>query len=308
MAIDSSDQKTVSTEAETVIREPEDVETEDSSEPGEGDSSGDGQAAQGSQPVRQPNGQFGKPKTGGNRRERRQAFQQSTQQIEERVSARVAEQMAQFQSQFQQMLQQAQRPSEQPRQAEPDQTMEMLEAALNSEVAALQAHDHRKGPPDFTRYNQLKRRMEALGQERTVLGMFQRLGITPEVLQRLRQPQAAGPHPMEARYYAVRNEFPWISDATHARSVGAYRQYLINGLGRPDTIDTDREACAHVAAQKGLGRQVPRGNPQRYAGMRGGDEGGGRGPREVRLPAGALHGLSKDELAAVQGAMFSDEA
>ncbi len=307
MATENEDQPTtITTDAEAVIREPEAPDdTNDGSDGGE--PSEGGQAAA---PQRGQDGKFQRAPKQGNRRDRRQAFADRERQIEERVSQRVAQQFDGMRSEFQRMIAAVQQP-QQPRQQQdqaPDE-MSVIAAAIDSEIAAFKAHDRTKGEFNLTRYNQLRARMEQINGERGAIAALRRIGITPEMVQQMRQPRQEGglaAAQINARWVAVSSEFPWIKNQENARAVGAYRNYLISGLGRPDDLDTDREAAAHIAAQKRLGGRVPpRGNEQRYAGMRGDDGRGETGPREVRLPKGALHGLSPEELKAVQAAMFA---
>lgn len=312
MAILEHETKDQSTTDENTLTAPEPADDVggDGADEGEGQSSApEGQT---SAAERGADGKFLKPQ-GGNRRGRREAFQKTTEQMENRVTERVRQEMQAFESRFQQMLG-AQRPQQQaPQQQGPqtDPTLDALETALQSEIAALTAHDHSKGKPDFSRYNTLQARIQHARSEAATLAVLQRIGLTPDALQRMRQPprESFGKEAQySARFYTMANEFPWLNQAEHAKSVGAYRRYLIDGLGRPDTIDTDREAAAHIAAQKRLGaRQVPRGNEQRFAGMRSNEGGGERPSREVRLPQGVLQHLSPDELKRAQGAIFDAE-
>lgn len=306
--IENDDQQptTITTDTE-VIREPEAPDDTGDGDGGEG--AADVEGGQAAAPQRGQDGKFQRGPKAGNRRDRRQAFADTQRQIEERVSQRVAQQFDGMRSEFQRMIE-AVRPREQPREQDqaPDE-MQVISRAIDSEIAAFKAHDRTKGEFDLTRYNQLRSRMEQINGERGAIAALRRIGLTPEMLQQMRQPRQEGglaAAQINARWVAVSSEFPWIKNAEHAKAVGAYRNYLINGLGRPDDLDTDREAAAHIAAQKRLGaRVVPRGNEQRYAGLRGDDGAGERSPREVRLPKGALHGLSPDELKAVQTAVFS---
>jgi len=309
MAIENDDtQPTITTDTE-VIREPEERDDDAG-----GDDSGEGDQGQGGQaaaPQRGQDGKFQRAPKQGSRRDRRQAFADRERQIEERVSARVRSDLEGMRGEFQRMIE-AVRPREQPRQQQdqrPDE-VQVINRAIESEIAAFKAHDRTKGEFDLTRYNQLRTRLEEINGERGFFNGLRRIGLTPEMLQQMRQPRQEGgglaAAQINARWVAVSSEFPWIKNAEHARAVGAYRNYLINGLGRPDDLDTDREAAAYIAAQKRLGGRVPpRGNEQRYAGMRGDDGRGESAPREVRLPKGALHGLSKEELQAVQAAVFA---
>ncbi len=308
MATENEDTQpgTITTDAEAVIREPEAPDDTDDASDG-GEPSDGGQAAA---PQRGQDGKFQRGPKPGNRKDRRQAFADRERQIEERVSQRVAQQFDGMRSEFQRMIAAVQ-PQQQPRQPQdqaPDE-LSVIAEAIDAEIAAFKAHDRTKGEYNLSRYNKLRARMEQINGERGAFAALRRIGLTPEMLQQMRQPRQEGglaAAQINARWVAMTSEFPWIKNAEHARAVGAYRNYLINGLGRPDDLDTDREAAAHIAAQKRLGARVPpRGNEQRYAGMRGDDGAGERSPREVRLPKGALHGLSAEELKAVQAAMFA---
>lgn len=118
--------------------------------------------------------------------------------------------------------------------------------------------------------------------------------------------------PYEARRPIIESEFPWTADPNFKELSGrafAYKQYLVGFQGRPDTLDTDREALAHAQAefggQYGL-RVAARPTQQQRDGYARPGPGAAAGPRDSRprsieIPASMSiesAGLSREALAA----------
>lgn len=163
----------------------------------------------------------------------------------EEAQRRAEERFREIEQRMQQGQQsQRQEPAADPIAAE----LKEVNAAIQAELRLLAAHDPAKGEPSYERYNQLnERKADLIGTAaaRREIARMQQSG----------QPRTSGMTPEEvarvARYQTVAQDFPWLDDPQHikaARAAGAYRQFLIMA-GRPDSIETDREACAHVAAQ-----------------------------------------------------------
>lgn len=155
--------------------------------------------------------------------------------------------------------------------------------ALSAEIRLMRAHDSTKGEYDMTRYNALQERRTELIAARAANAVLARQGQQG-------QGQRGGDPAVHARYQALVSEFPWIeSSPGMSKQVGSYRSYLLS-RGRPDTIATDREAAAHVAAQNKLGGRPPRassGDRERAAGM----PGGSRFPAAPAKPKQSLRGF-----------------
>jgi hypothetical protein len=127
----------------------------------------------------------------------------------------------------------------------------------------------------------------------------------------MRATQAAQPAPnvYTARGPIIESEFPWTTipacKPLNAKA-WAYRTYLIEVEGRPDTIDTDRESLAHIQAQFGAqyGLQTPARPTQQqrsaYARPAPGAQGRDTSPTTIELPAYAVEGsgLSPAQLSA----------
>jgi hypothetical protein len=318
MAISSSDQMT-STEPETVIKEPEDDGADDDAADEGGGEPAAARGAEAKTPGLRPvpgakqNGQ------NGTRRDRRGAFTSAAAQVEERVSKRVQEEMTKMRGEFSGALAairanagggQQQAASGGQQQDPYASAITDIEAAMASEMKAFNAHDHAKSQFDASRYNQLQGKKNKLVAEQTTIETLRALGVTPQMLQQMRQGGGRQPFDREAqmatRFHSLQQEFDWISDAKNAGAVGKYRNYLLS-IGREDSFETDREAASHVASQLGLGRrELPRGTA-RMPPPGGGDRGDARGAREMRLPSAAIRGLSADEQKAVRASLFADE-
>lgn len=125
--------------------------------------------------------------------------------------------------------------------------------------------------------------------------------------------------PYDSRVPIIESEFPWTADRQYAQlaqKAMAYRNYLIQVEGRPDTIETDREALAttqsRFGAEFGL-RPPPAAPSQRTRSLYAPPPSRGTPnrqppPREVDLGVlGQGTGLSPDKLAKAVRAAFNDE-
>jgi hypothetical protein len=310
----STDQNGIS-EPTVSLKEPSEEDNEVADDEGEG---GGEAGAPPAQQARVPGQQRPQGKQ-GTRKDRRAAFQGATEQIESRLRQSMQNELGQFKSQFQQMLDSArQKAAPQQGAAAPgpsafDNRMGELDRAIQAELSAFQAHDHRTGRYDLTRHNALKREQEKLVARAEAVSTLRELGITPEMLQQMKQggqrEQGTGNDPhLIVRFEKVAEQYPWIREVQNASAVGRYKNYLVHGLGRPDNVETDMEAASRVQNELGLGqRNPPRARPGAYAGIPGGERAGGGAQREVRLPAAAMRGLSADEVKAIQSQVFSEE-
>jgi hypothetical protein len=122
-------------------------------------------------------------------------------------------------------------------------------AAIEAELKLIQADDTRS----ITRYNELRRQ-----EQEAIVDKKMALFAKGQQAQQQQQPR----NPYDARIPIIESEFPWLTDtryAAMAKKAASYRNMLIDVEGRPDTLDTDREALAHIQAQFGsaYGLQPP---------------------------------------------------
>ena len=261
---------------------------------------------------------------GDTRKGRREAFSRATEQLEQKLIASQKAQFAEMNASFQQMLAQATAaarpaaPAAAPAQDPSNQVIADVATAMQSELAAFRAHDPSKGQYDLKRYYDLKARHDQLAARAGTIQTLQEMGLTPQMLQQMRQPQqqrdTTAEVQMNYRYQQLKQAFPWMeekaTDGTYANAsaVGRYRDYL-HACGRPDNEQTDMEAALHVQNERGLrGRApAPRGNPAPFMNPTGGDVGGGAAPSSMKLPAAVLRGLNPRELAHMKKTLFSDD-
>lgn len=168
-----------------------------------------------------------------------------------------------------------------------------LDAQIDQELQIIESNEHR----GYARYRELT-------DQRTAL-ITQRVLAQHSAEQRRNQP---APNPYEPRRPIIEAEFPWTMDNRYkdlSRKAWTYRQYLIDIEGRPDTVDTDREALAQTVARYGAdyGLRPPAAPPsQRTRGIyaappsRGAPDRSGR-PREVELPNELVRGSGLDAAA-----------
>lgn len=211
----------------------------------------------------------------------------------------------------QQQAPRQQEPAQRQQQQAPDpiaRELAEIDASLEAELALLEK-DPTRSPK---RYNELKRRETALvvRQENASIQRQQ----TPQRQQQNEDPRAGE---YQARWVVLGSEFPWLTEQTPQAAamrseVKAYRDYLIEGKKRGDTIVTDREAITHVAAQNGINVRRTAPNPGRspFAGpssQRAGGGNGASGQRSVAIPPQLIggSGLSKQQLA--QAVLSDDE-
>lgn len=271
-----------------------------STEPDEGE---DDFENEGGAPVERPAQAARGPKA-GSRAERRNLFQEN-KSLREQVG-KIPTQLQEMRSGFERQLAELRgaltaRPAqtqEQARAADPlANAITETEQAIAAEMDRLRHHDHSKGGFDFTRTNQLQKRMRQLefqDWQRQNQGQQQQNQVPPEAI--------AARVEMTQRYNTLVQEFPWVGQNEQARQAcGAMLKYLIS-QGRPNTIATDREAATRVEADFGLGNRTPRrASPrteQQYGGLRDFDRSNGAPPREVELPAEQLEGtgLSDEQI------------
>ncbi len=250
----------------------------------------------------------------GNRRDRRDAFKGVRDQLRDEVLGTVRNELGQFSTRFEQMLSQVRQPPQQPQPAQAKQAdafegrLSEIDRAIQAEMSAMR-NSPEPGKYDLSRYNQLKREQEKTLARAEAIGLLREMGLTPEMVSQLKNGQNRQPYDREAqnvtRFYEVAKSFPWVKDPAKAKQVGAFRNYLLN-VGRPDSLETDLEAAAHVQNELNLAPPPSRGRPP-TGGFPGQNTGGGGGRREVRLPSAVMNGLSPDEQRAVQAAVFSDD-
>lgn len=315
MAISDTDQFSPQ-EPEITIRAPEvDDEAEDQ---------GDAEPQFQPNAAKQQGAATDRPKsTPGARAAKREAsLAAMSTKVRDEVSGSVKQQLAEMESRFAQMILAAQggNRQEQPQQRGPgpaEARLGEIAQAMQSELAAFQSHDARKGQYDLSRYHQLKNQHDQLNARIGAQQQLAELGLTPQMLQQMRQPQQAvnveAQVAMQTRFNAIKAQFPWIEDPANdpknqrAYAVGRYRDSLL-AMGRHDNMNTDIEAALHIQNTMGLrAAGVPRGNPAPYSNPLGGDRGGGGGQREVKLPSAALRCASKQEMEFIRKALFSDE-
>ncbi len=170
-----------------------------------------------------------------------------------------------------------------------------IEQQLQSELKLIEADPNRS----YERYNQLRRAETQAVTAKTVADMM-------KVQQATQQAQPRDPY--ASRAPIIESEFPWTLDA-RAKPLTAkawsYRQYLIEFEGRPDTLDTDREALSHTMATYGAqyGFQPPPARPspqqrQMYQRPAPGPAAGRQQARTIELPRELVDGagLSSDAL------------
>jgi hypothetical protein len=174
-----------------------------------------------------------------------------------------------------------------------------LNKQINAELKLIEG-DPKYG---YDRYNELVEKKNELIAERVAMRVAQKNAQ--------QQPQGR-PNPYDNRIPFIEAEFPWTRDARYAdlaRKAGAHRAYLIQFEGRPDTIETDREALMATVARFGAeyGLRAPAAPSQRTRAIYQGPAAGSgpvRGERpaetEVEVPRAlaAASGLSASALRA----------
>lgn len=166
-----------------------------------------------------------------------------------------------------------------------------LDAQMEAELRLIEADPKR----EYKRYNELRRQES-------------RLAAQHAVWQDRQQQQAQRPQQPQRNLYAGREpiieaEYPWTMDPTKGeltKRAAAYKQYLVSVEGRPDTLETDREALTTIASRFGAqyGVQAPAAAPtartrelyavpgSRTAPRRGPGGGGG----EITIPRALANG------------------
>lgn len=257
---------------EALPDEPFTAEPDDDDEEPDGDPAAAAEAQQRAKAGLPPTQQK-KPGTWASKRRERGALIRTLREKAELSAREVAEakaELARMNDRMRLFEQRAQAPAQQQQQQVPDQYASALadvEQGMAQELELMRAHDGSKGPYNMSRYNTLKRREQELIAARVAEQIIARQGGQRQ--------QAGVPHPMQARYDALVADYPWMQQDAAARSrVGAYRRYLIDVEGRPDTLATDREAAAAIAAKFRLGSPAAArptaADRERAAGMAGG--------------------------------------
>lgn len=175
-----------------------------------------------------------------------------------------------------------------------DHALDAIEAKMDQELQLI-ARDPNRSQAEYRK------------MERQRFGIIARMEAGNQIRQIPRQQDQSNedvPPQYRTRNELMKSEFPWlVTDQKAVLATQAYRRYLLVAEGKPDTIETDRLACAHIAAQRGLGggqrpsaraRMATSGLPS--SGRAPGQNGA---PRSVSLPAAVLKGtgLSKQRLA-----------
>lgn len=219
----------------------------------------------------------------------------------EALERRIAESEAAYQRRFAEMearMARSQQPAQTQQTADPHAAkLADLNKQIEAELRLIET-DEKRG---YERYNELQEMRTAAVVARE-LAQFQ-------AKQPAQQPQTPrGPY--DARAPFIQAEFPWTEDPRCKplnEKAWKYREYLIHVEGRPDTIDTDREALAHIQAQFGAGFGLqPPARPtqqQRNGYIRPPATGGGgtrQAPRAIELPRVLTEGtgLSPESLRA----------
>lgn len=268
------------------------------------------------QQVRGPDGKFGKPGR-GDRRERTEAFRERDRLAGElgSVKQQLAAQAAQYQRDIadirRAVMEGRQQPAAAPAQAPPsaiDQKIATLKQAIASEVAAARAHDPARGAYDLTRYETLKEQLDEARLEAKLPAILKARGIDldrrPDPNQRpVDQRQAAQTAADVWRRETMLAEAPWLgkaiaearTDPQQARILDAFKataEWLVNAKGRPNGINTDREAAAIVERDFGI---APRRGPARPPRMPIGDQFRGAGDegdsRTIEVPSSQLENV-----------------
>src|SRR3990172_4102620 len=118
---------------------------------------------------------------------------------------------------------------------------------LAAELKLIETDDAR----GYDRYNELQERKNELIADRRI--------AADREAQKQNQPHRSQ---YDNRAPFIESEYPWVTEQRYAPmavKAAAYKNYLVNVEGRPDTLDTDREALAHIQAKFGaeFGMRVP---------------------------------------------------
>jgi hypothetical protein len=179
-----------------------------------------------------------------------------------------------------------------------------LDKQIDQELQLIEANPNHP----YTRYRQLQdQRSEVIAERKWAQLEAQKSRNAPQ------------PSPYAGRVPIIESEFPWLQDQRYAdlgRKAMAYRQHLIHVEGRPDTLETDREALSTIQARFGAdyGLARPPAPPsQRTRGIYGAPpsrgmprQQSGEMPQEVDLgPMANGTGLSPAELAKAVRSAFT---
>lgn len=234
------------------------------------------------------------------KQERQREHKERTAWREEKAAfeRRMADERAAYQRQLAELTARAAAPAQQQTPSDPyEAKLNEIEAAMEAELKLIEADESR----GLKRYNQLRR-----DEQRTLIEQ-----ATAKQQQAQRVAQAAAPQrntQYDARKPFIESEFPWTMDPRMAdlnKKAWTYRSYLIEVEGRPDTIDTDREALSHIQAQYGgnYGLRAParpsRETRERYVRPASGGppEREGSRPSRMEIPSHLVEGSGLDAAA-----------
>lgn len=287
-------------ETEGTVRVDLDEPDDDDEEPGPAAARGDDD---GEPPARVERDKDGQPRDGHGRWAQKKAERNARRAAEraaggppawkvekDALERRLDQQQQEFQRQMAELRATASRaPQGQGQPQDPHaQKMADIDAQIMTELALIEKDQGR----DYSRYNQLQ-------AAKTQAIVAQALAADRQERQREQANQPQDPY--AARRPIIESEFAWVTQPRFeqlGRRAMAYKQYLVACEGRPDTVDTDREALAHAEAEwgpeYGLARPAARPAPrqqQAYYGPahRNGPERNPR-PRAVEIPRTFLEG------------------
>ena len=165
-----------------------------------------------------------------------------------------------------------------------------LKSQMDAELRLIEADPKR----DYSRY------MDLQDKRNEVIAM--RAWARQDAQRQRQQPQQPQRTPYAGREPIIEAEYPWTMDPTKGeltKRAAAYKQYLVSVEGRPDTLDTDREALTTIASRFGAqyGVQAPAAAPtartrELYAvpGQRTAPRRGPGGGGEITIPRALANG------------------
>jgi len=250
---------------------------------------------QGEQPRDPKTGKWGEKKAARGKEHRES---KAWQQEKAEYDARIRRMQEDSDRRFQQLQQEVERlrsqPQHNPNSADPfEAKLADIEEQLEAELRLIEQDDKR----GYKRYNELRRQEQRIVNAQDYARMR-----AEEIRQQQNQPHdpyAGGRRPI------IEAEYPWVLDQRYtqlAQKARTYKNYLVEVQGRPDTIDTDREALSHIAATLGpqYGMNPPPAPPSQrtralYAAppSRGAPY-RGEGPTEIEIPPQLANGTGLD--------------
>lgn len=184
-----------------------------------------------------------------------------------------------------------------------EQQLNTIYAAKAAEMKAAAAHDPRTGAYDFSKYNALDRQARKLENRQDLEEFYRERGVDPNSRaqpQRQQDPrEIAQQVQLQTMANTVRAEYPWLRQEGEQgergrAAMGAMVDFLIRA-GRPNTLETHREAGARVERELGLSPRRSGASPgqeRRYTSVDDINRGAPAGARqrEVSVPAEMLEG------------------